>query len=54
MHPELRRFLAHLAGTVGITLMPVILVAFVSMPMALERHPGEPRPAAGALDRHMS
>jgi hypothetical protein len=53
MHAELHRFLARLSGTVVLTLVPVIFTAFVSMPMALSRHPGEPVPA-GQLARHMS
>lgn len=42
MHPELRRFLSHFIGTIVLTLIPVIFIAFVSMPISLNRHPGEP------------
>lgn len=42
MHPELRRFLFRFIGTVALTLVPVIFIAFVSMPLNLNRHPGEP------------
>ncbi|WP_158218443.1 hypothetical protein [Roseateles puraquae] len=42
MHPELRSFLARFIGTVLLTLIPVIFMTFVSMPLSLNRHPGEP------------
>ena len=44
MHPELHRFLSRFIGTVILTLIPVIFIAFVSMPFSLHRHPGEPVP----------
>jgi hypothetical protein len=53
MHPELHRFLSRFIGTVVMTLIPVIFIAFVSMPISLNRHPGE----AAATDlpfRHMT
>lgn len=53
MHPELRRFLARFFGTVLMTLIPVIFVTFVSMPISLNRHPGEPVPTDLPL-RHMT
>lgn len=53
MHPELRRFLSRFIGTVLLTLIPVIFIAFVSMPISLNRHPGEPAPA-GLPMRHMT
>jgi hypothetical protein len=53
MHPELRRFLSRFIGTVVLTLIPVIFIAFVSMPISLNRHPGEPAPA-GLPMRHMT
>ena len=42
MHPELRSFLARFIGTVLLTQIPVIFMTFVSMPLSLNRHPGEP------------
>ncbi|HEX5634850.1 MAG TPA: hypothetical protein VFX50_16515 [Gemmatimonadales bacterium] len=45
MHAELHRFLSHLAGTVALALAPVVLTAFVSLPMSLNHHPGEAPPA---------
>lgn len=53
MHPELRRFLSRFIGTVILTLIPVIFIAFVSMPISLNRHPGEPAPTSLPL-RHMT
>ncbi len=53
MHPELHRFVSRFIGTVLMTLIPVIFIAFASMPISLNRHPGEPAP----LDlppRHMT
>lgn len=41
MHPELRHFVRQWLGIVALTLLPVILTSFVSLPMALQRHPGE-------------
>ena len=53
MHPELRCFLAQSIGAVLVTLIPVIFVTFVSMPISLNRHPGEPVPTGLPL-RHMT
>jgi hypothetical protein len=53
MHPELHRFLLRFIGTVILTLIPVIFIAFVSMPISLNRHPGEPAPTDMPL-RHMT
>lgn len=54
MHVDLHAFLARLAGTVALTLVPVILIAFVSMPLTLERHPGEPPVNASPAHAHMT
>ena len=40
MTNDLREFLAQYVGTVAMTLVPVVLIAFLSMPMSLNRHPG--------------
>jgi hypothetical protein len=54
MHLDLRNFLVRLAGVVVISVVPVIVTAFLTMPLSLGRHPGE----APALDegqpRHMT
>jgi hypothetical protein len=53
MHPELSTFLKTFAGVVLMTLAPVILIAFVSMPISLGHHPGEAISAqASALRTH--
>ncbi|MCW5666598.1 MAG: hypothetical protein KIT35_22430 [Piscinibacter sp.] len=54
MNADLRDFLARLAGAIVMTLVPVVLVTFLSMPMSLGRHPGEPLPEAQAAGRHMT
>lgn len=54
MHTELRDFLSRFIGTVGMTLVPVVLVAFVSMPLSLSRHPGEAMLAMAAAPAHMT
>lgn len=51
MHPELRLFIQRWLGTVALALVPVVFTAFISLPVALERHPGEP-PALHA--QHMT
>lgn len=54
MNANLRNFLARLAGTVAMTLVPVVLIAFLSMPLSLGHHPGEPLLDAGAPAAHMT
>ena len=54
MNADLRDFLARLAGTIAMTLVPVVLIAFLSMPLSLGHHPGEPRLHAGAPAAHMT
>lgn len=45
LHPFIRQF----AGVVAAALVPVILVAFLSIPLSLGGHPGEPRVGAAAF-----
>jgi hypothetical protein len=53
MHPELSTFLKTFAGVVVMTLAPVILIAFVSIPVSLGHHPGEASSAqASAMHSH--
>lgn len=54
MQNDLREFLSRFVGTVVITLVPVVLVAFMSMPLSLGRHPGEAAPASSAAFAHMT
>jgi hypothetical protein len=55
MHPELRRFLARLAGAALMALMPLAFITFVSIPLNLNRHPGDVAPHATAPpQQHMT
>jgi hypothetical protein len=54
MQIDLHRFLSQLLGVVAMTLLPVVLTAFVSMPLSLNRHPGEPVQQPLSLPRHMT
>lgn len=54
MHPTLRPFIHQFTGVVLASLVPVILTAFLSIPLSLGAHPGEPRAPTPGLDRHMS
>lgn len=54
MDNDLRHFLAQLLGVVAMALLPVVFVAFITMPLSLGRHPGEPAPQGAAVSRHMT
>lgn len=54
MNADPHDFLASLAGTVAMTLVPVVLIAYLSMPINLGRHPGEPLLDANAPAAHMT
>lgn len=54
MNADLRDFLARLAGAVAMSLVPVVLIAFLSMPLSLGRHPGESVIDAGVPAAHMT
>lgn len=55
MHADLRDFLARFIGTVAMTLVPVVLTAFLSIPISLGRHPGDPpRDADAPAAAHMT
>jgi hypothetical protein len=54
MQHDLREFLSRFLGTVAMTLVPVVLIAFMSMPLSLGRHPGEAAPSLGAPIAHMT
>ncbi|MGL6110303.1 MAG: hypothetical protein ACRC2B_09425 [Rubrivivax sp.] len=41
MHTDLHQFLSRLIGTILLALVPVFFTALVSMPLSLNRHPGE-------------
>ena len=54
MQHDLREFLSRFVGTVVITLLPVVLIAFLSMPLSLGRHPGEVPLESSAPSAHMT
>lgn len=54
MQDDLREFLTRLAATVVMTLVPVVFIAFVSMPLSLRRHPGEAPSSASPSFAHMT
>lgn len=54
MQDDLREFVSRYVGTVVMTLVPVVLVAFLSMPMSLGRHPGDAPVDASPSFAHMT
>ncbi len=53
MHADLHQFLPRLIGTTLLALAPVVFTAFVSMPLSLNRYPGE-LARVDAPARHMT
>lgn len=41
MDTDLHHFIARFIGTVALAVAPVVFTAFVTLPLALNRHPGE-------------
>lgn len=54
MHPALYRFMRQYFNVVCAALVPVVLTAFLSVPVSLGGHPGEFPVVAAQSDRHMS
>lgn len=54
MHPVLTLFIRKYLLVVCGALAPVVLTAFVSMPLSLGHHPGEPHQLAALSERHLS
>lgn len=54
MHADLRDFILRIGGVVATTLIPVILTAFLSIPLNLGRVPGEAPAHDTAQLRHMT
>jgi hypothetical protein len=54
MHHQLKLFARQYLGVVVATLIPVLLTAFLSMPIALARHPGENPAAEAVTSGHMT
>jgi hypothetical protein len=54
MQTDLHDFLAHIARTVAMTLVPVALIAFVTMPASLHHHIGKSANAVEVAPQHMT
>jgi hypothetical protein len=54
MQTDLHNFLAHLVRTILMTLVPVTLIAFVTMPANLHHHIGTPVNATEVAPQHMT
>lgn len=54
MHPQTLLFVRQYLGVVAAALAPVVLTAFVTMPLNLRGHPGELRNAQATLSAHMT
>jgi len=54
MDSSLLLFLRQYLGFIGAALVPVVLIAFLSIPMALGGHPGELRPSGSGAAMHMT
>jgi hypothetical protein len=53
MHPVLNLFIRQYLRIVCAALVPVVVTAFLSIPLALGGHPGEPRSAQAGMS-HMT
>ena len=54
MHPTRLLFIRQYLWVVCGALVPVVITAFMSIPLSLGSHPGEPRTVDAMVDRHMS
>ena len=55
MDPDLKTFVLSFVRVVVLSLLPVILTAFFSMPLVLGHHPGESQGGTtGIVGRHMT
>jgi hypothetical protein len=54
MVTPLRNFIRQFVGVVAAALVPVLIVAFLTIPFTLGGHPGEPRPAEALVGQHMT
>jgi hypothetical protein len=54
MNANLKYFVKLYVGVVLMTLMPVALTAFLSIPYSLGGHPGELRSTSSYVDQHMT
>ena len=54
MHPALRLFIRQYLWVLHATLVPVVITAFLSIPLSLSSHPGEPHRPDAMGYRHMT
>ncbi len=54
MNPSLKLFIRQMLGVVMAALVPVVLVAFLSIPYTLGGHPGDERVPDTAAALHMT
>lgn len=54
MQTSLHAFVRQFIGTVAASLVPVVLVAFCSIPFNLGGHPGEPRATDTFVFKHVT
>jgi hypothetical protein len=54
MNTALRNFTRQYLGVVFLTLVPVVLTAFLSIPYTLRGHPGDDRSAMSTVSTHMT
>ena len=54
MHPALRLFIRQYLWVLRAALVPVVITAFLSIPLSLGCHPGEPHRPDAMGYRHMT
>lgn len=54
MQTDLREFLSRLAGAIALSLLPVVLTAFLTMPSSLHRHAADQPIEPNAPVAHMT
>ncbi len=54
MNRDLVDFAVQWIRVATMTMIPVVLTTFLTLPMSLGRYPGEPLPVAAYADRHMT
>ncbi len=54
MNSSLRLFIRQFLGVLLASLVPVVLVAFLSIPYSLGGHPGDDRTLAAPVSQHMT
>ena len=54
MQADLHDFLARIARTIAMTLVPVAFIAFITMPASLHHHIGKPGDVVENAPQHMT